>query len=69
VVGDAYLAVKEVDAVLLVTEWPQFRELDWPAVAELMDGGLVFDARNHLDPAVLERSGLRWRGIGRQAAA
>ncbi|MEQ0558599.1 UDP-glucose/GDP-mannose dehydrogenase family protein [Amycolatopsis sp. NEAU-NG30] len=69
VVGDAYLAVKEVDAVLLVTEWPQFRELDWPAVADLMDGGLVFDARNHLDPAVLERSGLRWRGIGRQAAA
>ncbi len=68
-VDDAYLAVKEVDAVVLVTEWPQFRELDWPAIAQLMNGGLVFDARNHLDPEILEQAGLRWRGIGRQAAA
>ncbi|WP_324194705.1 UDP-glucose dehydrogenase family protein [Nocardia terpenica] len=65
VVDDAYLAVKEADAVLLATDWPQFRALDWPQIADLMNGRLVLDARNHLDPAELSVAGLDWQGIGR----
>ncbi|GAA0532722.1 UDP-glucose 6-dehydrogenase [Saccharopolyspora subtropica] len=69
VVDDAYQAVKEADAVLLATEWPEFRALDWTAIAELMNGTLVFDARNHLDPAAIDEAGLTWRGIGRMVTA
>jgi UDPglucose 6-dehydrogenase len=65
VVDDAYQAVKATDAVLLTTEWPMFRTLNWDVVAELMSGSLVFDTRNHLDPDVVRSAGLHWHGVGR----
>jgi UDPglucose 6-dehydrogenase len=65
VVDEAYLAVKDAQAVVLLTEWPVFRTLDWPLVAQLMAGGTVIDTRNHLDPEVLRRAGLSWHGVGR----
>ncbi|KAA2263707.1 UDP-glucose/GDP-mannose dehydrogenase family protein [Solihabitans fulvus] len=65
-VDDAYQAAKGAAAVVLLTEWPLFRMLDWPLIAELMDGDTVLDTRNHLDPDALRRAGLRHRGIGRR---
>jgi UDPglucose 6-dehydrogenase len=59
-------AVDGADAVVLVTEWPEFAELDWREVASRMRGDLVIDGRNALDPARVAESGLAYEGIGRR---
>ncbi len=53
------------DAVVLVTEWAEFLELDWAQVAERMAGSLVLDGRNALDAAAVTASGLTYEGVGR----
>jgi UDPglucose 6-dehydrogenase len=58
-------AVDGADAVVLVTEWPQFREIDWHAVAERMAGTTVIDGRNFLAAETVEEAGLIYEGIGR----
>ncbi len=63
--GSALEAVDGADAAILVTEWPEFRELEWTAVRERMAGELVIDGRNFLDPAVLRAAGFEYEGIGR----
>ncbi|WP_424923328.1 UDP-glucose dehydrogenase family protein [Actinocrispum wychmicini] len=64
-VDDPYEAVKGAVVVIVLTEWPEFRTLDWTRVAELMDGFTVLDTRNLLDGDPLTRAGLTWRGMGR----
>jgi UDPglucose 6-dehydrogenase len=64
-VDDPYEAVKGAIAVVVLTEWPEFRTLDWTRVAELMDGFTVVDTRNLLDGDELGQAGLTWRAIGR----
>ena len=59
-------AVEGADAVVLVTEWPEFRELDWGEVAARMAGTTVIDGRNTLDPAAVVGAGLDYEGIGRR---
>jgi UDPglucose 6-dehydrogenase len=59
-------AAENADAVVLVTEWPEFLELDWREVAAAMDGKLVVDGRNALDPRAIRAAGLTYEGIGRQ---
>jgi UDPglucose 6-dehydrogenase len=58
--------VRDADAAVLVTEWPEFRELDWADVAGAMRGDLLIDGRNALDPEAVRASGLRYEGVGRQ---
>jgi UDPglucose 6-dehydrogenase len=58
-------AIKDADAVVLVTEWPEFAELDWAAVAQAMRGNLVVDGRNALDAEAVRAAGLRYDGVGR----
>jgi intein/homing endonuclease len=58
-------AVSEADAVVLVTEWPEFIELDWQTVAQAMRGTLVIDGRNALDADAVRGAGLLYEGIGR----
>jgi UDPglucose 6-dehydrogenase len=53
------------DAAVIVTEWPEFCELDWGEVARRMSGRLVVDGRNCLDPAAVVAGGLTYEGIGR----
>ncbi|GGM57538.1 UDP-glucose 6-dehydrogenase [Longimycelium tulufanense] len=69
VVDDPYAVAKDADALVLLTEWPEFRALDWTMVAELLNGKVVIDTRNHLDPDVLSRAGLTWHGVGRPSVA
>lgn len=64
-VDDPYEAVKGAIAVVVLTEWPEFRTLDWTRVAELMDGFTVVDTRNLLDGDQLTRAGLAWKAMGR----
>ncbi len=54
------------DAIVLVTEWRHFAELDWKEVAKRMRGTLVLDGRNFFDPAAIRAAGLVYEGIGRR---
>jgi len=58
-------ALAGADACVIVTEWPEFAELDWRGVAQLMQGKTVIDGRNLLDPDVVREAGLVYEGIGR----
>jgi UDPglucose 6-dehydrogenase len=59
-------ALDGADAVVLVTEWPEFRELDWSAAAQRMpDDAIVVDGRNFLDGDAVRAAGLPYEGIGR----
>jgi UDPglucose 6-dehydrogenase len=53
------------DAVVVVTDWDQYRHVDWDAVASAMRGSLVLDARNLLKPDTVRAAGLTYVGIGR----
>ena len=53
------------DACVLVTEWPEFAEIDWAAAAERMSGKLVVDGRNFIDPDTVHGAGFTYEGIGR----
>ena len=59
-------ALEGVDACVLVTEWPEFQELEWRLAAERMAGRLVVDGRNALDPEAVRAAGLVYEGIGRR---
>ena len=65
VVDDPYLAAKDADAIVILTEWPEFRTLDWPRLANEVGRPIVIDTRNVLDPAVVRRGALTWIGVGR----
>ena len=58
-------AVEGADAVVLVTEWPEFGDLDFADVATAMRGRLVVDGRNFLDPDAVSAAGLTYEGVGR----
>jgi UDPglucose 6-dehydrogenase len=63
--GSAERALADADAAVLVTEWPEFAELDWRAAAAAMRTPLLVDGRNFLDPAELRAAGFTYEGIGR----
>jgi UDPglucose 6-dehydrogenase len=63
-VNDPYLAAKEADAIVVLTEWPEFRDLNWPLVAEQAPGAVVVDTRNVLDGDVVVDAGLMYLGNG-----
>jgi UDPglucose 6-dehydrogenase len=58
-------ALRDADAAVLVTEWPEFSELDWAQVREAMAGTLLVDGRSYADRAAAEAAGLTVEGIGR----
>ncbi len=60
-------AVRGADAVVIVTEWPQLRDLDWAALRERMRTPLLIDGRNFLDQAEMRTLGFVYEGIGRAA--
>ena len=62
------MAVGEgADALVLVTEWPEFAELDLAELAGAMRGNLLIDGRNFLDAVKVRDAGLQYEGIGRPA--
>jgi UDPglucose 6-dehydrogenase len=58
-------ALDGADAAVLVTEWPEFAELDWAGAAKRMANPLVIDGRNFLDAEAIRAAGLTYDGIGR----
>jgi UDPglucose 6-dehydrogenase len=64
-VSSALDALEGADAAVLVTEWPEFAELDWAEVARRMSTPLVVDGRNFLDPEAVAGAGIAYEAIGR----
>ena len=64
---EAYAVADGADAVVVVTEWDEFRGIDLKDIAKRMRGDALVDLRNIFDGAEVIRAGLRYRGIGRPA--
>ena len=64
---NAYEACKKADCLLLITEWEEFRKLDFNKVKKLLNRPLIIDGRNMLDPDYLKKMGFVYIGIGRGA--
>jgi UDPglucose 6-dehydrogenase len=62
----SYDAVKGADALVVVTEWPEFREPDFRRIKSLMRRPAIFDGRNIYNPQVLRELGFHYQGIGRR---
>jgi UDPglucose 6-dehydrogenase len=62
----SYEAVEGADALVVVTEWNEFREPDFGRIKSLMRRPVVFDGRNIYNPAVLKELGFEYEGIGRR---
>jgi UDPglucose 6-dehydrogenase len=66
VADSPYAAAEDVDAVVILTEWPEFQALDWPRLAELTATPTLVDTRNLIDPDIAARAGFKWVGLGRR---
>ncbi|HVL84493.1 MAG TPA: UDP-glucose/GDP-mannose dehydrogenase family protein [Pseudonocardia sp.] len=66
VVADAQEAAKGAEALVLLTEWPEFRSLDWASLGAVVAGRTVVDTRNLLDADVLRRAGFTVHRLGRR---
>ena len=60
-----YEVAEDADALVLVTEWNEFKQLDMARVHGLMRGTVLMDGRNIYDPAVMKQLGFIYRGVGR----
>lgn len=58
-------AITHANAVFITTDWPEFKSLDVKSVANLMNGSLLVDTMNCIQPDVVRRAGLLYAGVGR----
>lgn len=65
---DPYQVAEDADALVLITDWPEFKELDFERVKSLMRKPFILDARNMLDGEKLAQQGFIYSGIGRGRA-
>ena len=66
---DCYDALKGADALVVVTEWSEFRNPDFARIKSLMANPIIFDGRNIYDPSRLRKLGFTYYGIGRPIVA
>ncbi|MCU4165031.1 UDP-glucose dehydrogenase family protein [Carboxylicivirga caseinilyticus] len=62
---DQYDALIDTDALILITEWPEFRMPNFKVMEKLMNEKVIFDGRNIYDPAEIKENGFTYYGIGR----
>jgi len=62
---DAYEVAKDSDCLLIVTEWNEFKELDFKKIKKLMRQPIIIDGRNIYDPKEMKKLGFKYVGIGR----
>jgi UDPglucose 6-dehydrogenase len=62
---DPYEAAKGSDAVLLVTEWDEFRQIDWDRLSAIVERPLIVDCRNMLNPSEAASHGFHYFSVGR----
>jgi UDPglucose 6-dehydrogenase len=63
---DPYMAAQGAEALLVCTEWPEFRQLDMSAIKNKMTVPVIFDGRNVFDPKKVKELGIKYFGIGRK---
>lgn len=63
---NAYEAAKDADCVVLMTEWNEFKEVDWKKLKGIMKQPVIIDGRNIYDPAKLKELGFKYVGMGRR---
>lgn len=63
--SDAYQVAAGADAIILVTEWNEFKQLDMPRLYSSMEHKIFLDGRNVYDPAEMRAHGFEYRGVGR----
>lgn len=63
---DPYKAVNKAEALIVITEWNEFRQIDLNKVKKLMSNPTIFDGRNIYDPSDLKKLGFKYYSIGRQ---
>jgi UDPglucose 6-dehydrogenase len=63
--ADAESVATGADALLLLTDWDEFRDLDLESIRDRMREAVVVDGRNAFSPELMESLGFRYRGIGR----
>ena len=61
---NAYSALQDADALLLITEWREFRSPDWSKVKSELKNSILFDGRNIYDRSALKSKGFTYYGIG-----
>ncbi len=64
-VNDPYSLAEGCDALIVVTEWNEFKQLDLERIKSLMRTPVIFDGRNIYDPVYMQQLGFRYRSIGR----
>jgi UDPglucose 6-dehydrogenase len=62
---DVYTMIEGCDALIVVTEWNEFKQIDLRQVRNLMRKPVIFDGRNLFDPAEMKKLGFHYRGFGR----
>ena len=63
--SDLYGVMKDADALMVITEWNEFKQLDLEEMRGLMRQPVMFDGRNIYDPEQMHDLGFRYRGLGR----
>ncbi|PKO55038.1 MAG: UDP-glucose 6-dehydrogenase, partial [Betaproteobacteria bacterium HGW-Betaproteobacteria-19] len=59
-------ALDDADALVIVTEWKEFRSPDFDAIRQALKSAVIFDGRNMYDPAVMRKLDIDYHGIGRR---
>lgn len=62
---DPLIASQNADVVVLVTEWAEYKKVDFAKLKQVVRQAIIFDGRNHLDPAQLKQLGFIYSGVGR----
>jgi UDPglucose 6-dehydrogenase len=62
-----YEALEKADALLIATEWNEFRTPDFNKIGQLLKGKIIFDGRNLFDIAAMEKLGYHYESIGRKS--
>lgn len=62
---DPYSMSEGCDAMMVITEWNEFKQLDLEKIKGLLKTPIIFDGRNIYDPAMMKKMGFKYRGMGR----
>lgn len=63
--GDIYLVVEDCDALIIATDWQEYKRIDWKRIRKAMHGTLIIDGRNVLEAKNINKLGFVYYGIGR----
>lgn len=63
--NEVYSMVKDCDALMVMTEWNEFKNMDLELLSKLMRTAIIFDGRNIYDPELMKKMGFVYRGLGR----